>query len=128
MPIIVPGWPPSLPQVPQKGYSETGGVLIVRTPTDSGPAKLRARGKKPDLLNVQFLMTKDQVTTFENFVKNQIRGVLRFTFPHPRLSVSTTNPTLVEVRIVPQGEGDYYTLSYAAPDYYNVQLQLEILP
>jgi hypothetical protein len=33
-----------------------------------------------------------------------------------------------EVRIVPQGEGDYYTLSYVAPGYYTVNLTLEVLP
>lgn len=115
-------WPPSLPQVPQKGYSETGGVLVVKTPTDSGPSKMRKRGNKPQLLNVQFLMTSAQVTTFETFVRSTIQGTIRFGFPHPRLGVVS------EVRIVPQGDGDYYTLTYTAPGYYNVQLQLEILP
>lgn len=115
-------WPLSLPQVPQKGYTETGGVLMVRTPTDSGPAKMRKRGSKPQTLNVQFLMTTVQVAVLETFVKTTIQGTIRFGFPHPRLGVVS------EVRIVPQSEGDYYNLSYVAPGYYNVQLQLEVLP
>jgi hypothetical protein len=115
-------WPLSLPQSPQKGYSETGGVLTDRTPQDSGPAKLRYIGNKPQVLSVTFLMTTAQVTTLENFVKNTTRGTARFYFPHPRLS------TPVEARIVPQGEGEYYTLSYVAPGYYSVPLILEVLP
>ena len=115
-------WHPDLPQVPQKGYTETGGVLVIRTPMDSGPAKMRKRGAKPQTLNMSFLMTSAQVTTLETFVKTTIQGTIRFGFPHPRLN------TMSEVRIVPQGEGDYYTLSYVAPGYYTVQLTLEILP
>jgi len=115
-------WPISLPQSPQKGYTETGGVLTVRTPQDSGPAKLRYIGNKPQVLSVTFLMTTTQVTALENFVKTTIRGTARFGFPHPRLT------TTVEARIVPQGEGDYYTLTYAAPGYYSVSLILEVLP
>lgn len=115
-------WPLTLPQSPQKGYTETGGVLVVRTPTDSGPAKMRKRGNRPQTLNVQFLMTTAQVALLETFVKTTIQGTTRFGFPHPWLGVVS------EVRIVPQGEGEYYTLSYAAPGYYNVQLTLEVLP
>lgn len=115
-------WPTSLPQSPQKGYSESGGVLVIRTPTDSGPAKQRKRGNKPQILNVQFIMSTAQVTTLETFIKTTLGGVTRFGFPHPRLG------TVSEVRVVPQGEGDLYNLSYVAPGYYNVQLQLEILP
>jgi len=125
--MAIPSWPASLPQSPQKGYTETGGVLVVRTPTDRGPAKSRYVGSKPQNLSIQFLMTTAQVTTFENFVKSSvlsggISGVNRFNFTHPRTSAT------VEVRIVPQGEGDFYTLTYVAPGYYAVALTLEVLP
>lgn len=115
-------WPTSLPQAPQKGYTETGGVLVIRTPQDRGPAKMRYVGSKPQVLNLSFLMSSQQVTTLETFVKSTIRGTARFIFTHPR----TLLP--VEVRIVPQGEGDYYTLTYVAPEYYTVIMILEILP
>jgi hypothetical protein len=115
-------WPGSLPQSPQKGYSETGGVLVIRTPQDSGPAKLRYRGQRPQTLNVQFIMTTDQVTILENFIKNTIKGTARFGFTHPRTGV------VVETRIVPQGEGQYYTLTYLAPGFYSVDTQFEVLP
>lgn len=115
-------WPPALPQTVQKGYSETGGVLVIRTPQDSGPAKMRFRGQKPQILQVSFLMTTAQVDTLDTFIKTTIKGTARFGFPHPRTA------TMVEVRIVPQGEGDFYTMTYQAPGYYLVNLQLEVLP
>lgn len=114
-------WPATLPQVVQKGYSEKGGVLVLKTPQDSGPAKMRKIGNKPQVLSVSFLMTGAQVAALEIFVKNTVQGVTRFGFPHPRLG------TVTEVRLIPQGEGDYYTIAYAAPDFYNVSLELEVL-
>ncbi len=116
-------WPISLPQVPQRGFTETGGVLVLRTPMDSGPAKQRRRGQKPQVLQVSYLMTSDQVETFEGFVKNNLKGTARYDYPHPRL----TN-TIVEVRIVPQSSGELYTITYQAPGYWMVALTLEILP
>lgn len=115
-------WPASLPQVPQKGYSETSGVLLVRTQMDQGPAKQRRLGKKPATLSVSFLMSEPQVEILEEFVEGTLRGVARFGFPHPRLL------TVKEVRILPADQGNLYTLQYVAPGYYNVALQLEILP
>jgi hypothetical protein len=115
-------WPTALPQVPQKGYTETGGVLMVRTPQDSGPAKMRYRGLKPQVLNLSFLMTSTQVASLDNFIKTTIKGTSRFGFTHPRTGA------IVEVRIVPQGEGDYYTMTYQAPGYYMINTQFEVLP
>lgn len=115
-------WPGSLPQVPQKGYSETGGALIVRTPMDGGPAKQRRRGNLPSKLTVSFIMTTTQVATLETFVKSTTKGTARFEFPHPR-----TQQT-VEVRMVPQGEGDLYTITYLAPGYWTINTSFEVLP
>jgi hypothetical protein len=116
-------WPTTLPQVPQKGYSETGGMNIIRTQTDTGPAKMRRRADSPATLSCSFLMSTTQVNTFETFVTTSLNGVLRFYFTHPR------KQTTVEVRIVPQGNsGDLYTLTYLSPVYWRVNLTLEILP
>jgi hypothetical protein len=115
-------WPASLPQSPQKGFVETGGVIILRTPTDSGPAKQRRRGQRPQGLQVTFIMTTAQTITLEAFVKNTLQGTARFGFTHPRLN------TIVETRIIPQGDGQMYTFTYLAPGYWTVSLQLEILP
>jgi hypothetical protein len=89
---------------------------------DSGPAKQRRRGKRPDVLSVEFNMNTDQVNTLRNFIDNTIQGVIRFGFPHPRTE------QVVEVRIVPQGEGELFGLTYILPNYWRVTLQLEVLP
>jgi hypothetical protein len=115
-------WPVSLPQSPQKGYTESGGVLVLRSPMDSGPAKQRRRGRSPSTMQVSFIMTTQQVADFESFVENTIRGTARYGFPHPR-----TNQ-MVEVRIVPQSAGNHYTTTYLVPGYYTVAFQLEVLP
>lgn len=116
-------WPGSLPQVPQKGYTEDKGFILIKTPMDAGPAKIRKRGKRPDMLNVSFIMTSAEVGYLQNFVENTLLGTARFNFPHPRLTGTTS-----EVRLVPQGEGILYNMSYLAPNYYTVTMQLEVLP
>lgn len=114
-------WPASLPQAPQKGFTEMGGPRIVRAQMDAGIAKQRYRGLGPSALNVSFIMTTEQVEVFESFVLSTLRGVARFGFTHPRTGA------VVEVRIIPQGES-LYSLNYIAPGYYTINLQLEVLP
>lgn len=114
-------WPATLPQVPQKGFSESGGVSVLSTSMDSGPAKRRYRSKSTNTMQVSFVMGTDDVATFTNFIDNTIKGTSRFGFTHPRLK------TTVEVRVVPQ-QGNLYSITYLAPEYWTVSLQLEILP
>ena len=117
-------WPATLPQSPQKGYSETGSANIISTPMDSGPAKRRLRGKRAQNLSVSFIMTDAQVTILETFVlgPSAIQGVKRFGFTHPRTK------TIVEVRLMTQNDGQLYTLNYTAPGYWTVSMTLEVLP
>lgn len=115
-------WPPALPQSPQKGFTESIGALIIRTPMDAGPAKERYRGRRPDELQVSFIMTTQQVSTLETWIVNTLRGTARFGFPHPRKA------TVVEARIVPSGDGEIFKTAYLAPGYWNISLKLEILP
>lgn len=115
-------WPGTLPQNPQDSYSETGGVLLLNTPMDAGPAKLRKRGNKPSVMSVNFNMTTAQVNTFELFVKDTLKGTARFGFTHPRTG------SVVEVRIVPQGNGELYNIGYINNVYWSVSFQLEVLP
>jgi len=115
-------WPSTLPQKPKTDYSESSGVLMLRTSMDAGPAKLRRRGQRPDTLNVVYMLSTDQVETLNTFVKDTLKGTTRFGFPHPRLE------TTVEARIVPQQDGGLYNLSYVLPDLYSASLTLEILP
>ena len=116
-------WPETLPQYPQKGYTEDKGFNLVKTPMDAGPAKIRKRSNRPDMLNVTYIMTSDELVTLQDFVENVILGTARFGIIHPRTSIPDT-----EVRIVPQGEGVLYNTTYLAPGYYTVTLQLEVLP
>jgi hypothetical protein len=120
--MTVLSWPGSLPQVPQKGFTESVGINVIRTATDAGPAKQRRRASRPSQLNLSFLMTTAQTQTLEEFVKTTTSGVKRFTFTHPRLY------TTVEVRIVPGSDGEYFNLNYVAPGYWNTSLKFEVMP
>ena len=115
-------WPPTLPQSPQKGFTESIGALILRTPMDAGPAKERYRGKRSNTMQVSFVMTTAQVTALETWIIDVIRGTARFGFLHPRKN------TIVETRIVPQGDGELFKSTYLAPGYWNIALTFEILP
>jgi len=115
-------WPGTLPQRVREDYTENSGALILRTPTDAGPAKLRRRGIRPSSLSVSFHMTDAQVATLNTFLLDTLRGVTRFGFPHPRLN------TQVEVRVVPSGDGQLYSLTYITVGYWIVSMNLEVLP
>ena len=67
MPIA---WPATLPQVPQKGFTESVGINVIRSATDAGPAKQRRRASRPNEMNVNFLMTTAQTQKLEDFIKN----------------------------------------------------------
>ena len=114
-------WPGGVP-VPQKGFTESMGANILRTPMDSGPAKIRYRGKNSGILTVAFLMTTAQVAVLETFLVTTLKGVKRFGFPHPRTGVET------EVRLMAESDSALYSVNYRAPGYWDVSLKLEILP
>lgn len=115
-------WPLGLPQAPDRGFTESKGLNVLRTPMDAGPAKMRKRSVRPDTMNVSYLLTTNQVSTLETFVFTTLQGTYRFGWPHPRTNVQ------VEARVVPSSDGAYYSITYAAPGYWRVSLQLEILP
>lgn len=116
-------WPISLPTTPTvASYSESSGVNILRTAMDAGPAKMRYRGKRPDILNCAFIMTKEQVATLATFVNTTISGVKRFNFTHPRTGSS------VEVRLIPTDADQLYTVGAIKGDTFNVAMQLEVMP
>lgn len=119
--MTIPTWPLTLPQAPQKGFTETVGYNIIRSTTDMGPAKQRKRSRSPNILDVNFIMTSAQVAILETFVDTDLVGVRRFLFKHPRTS------TMVEVRFVPTG-GGLYKSQYLAPGYWTITTQFEILP
>jgi hypothetical protein len=122
--MAVLSWPTAnnFPQSPQKGFSESIGVNVVRSPMDAGPAKQRRRSQRPSIMDVNFILTTQQTQMLEAFVFNDLEGTRRFNFLHPRLA------TTVEVRIVPQSEGELFRLQYLAPGYWQANLKFEILP
>lgn len=119
----IPSWASqALPQVPQKGFSESLGLNIIRSNPDAGPAKMRRKGTRVNTMDLSFIMTTAQCAVLETFIEDTLLGVKRFTFPHPR---TFTN---VEVRIVPGSDGEFFKLQYLAPGFWNTSLKFEILP
>lgn len=116
-------WPGSLPtEVDSSNYSEVSGVLTLVSPMDAGPAKMRRRGQKPKRFSVSFIMDNTQISTLETFIQSTLRGTARFNFPHPRTGVS------IEVRIIPGGDSEYFSVGYFSPTLYSVSMTLEQLP
>ena len=117
-------WPTAgnFPQSPQKGFTESIGMNIIRSPMDSGPAKMRKRSNTPNTMNLSFILTTAQVTTLETWIKNTIKGVARFGFTHPRTQ------TVIEARIVPTSDSELFQLKYLAPGYWETSFKFEVLP
>lgn len=122
--MAIPAWPTAnnFPQSPQKGFVESAGVNVIRSPMDAGPAKQRRRSQRPSTMDLSFILTTAQTQTLESFILDTLEGVRRFSFQHPRLY------TQVEARIVPQSEGEFFRLQYLAPGYWQTSLKFEILP
>jgi len=117
-------WPTTgnFPQVPQKGFTESVGVNIIRSQMDSGPAKMRRRSNAPNTMSLSFILTTAQVSTLETWIKNDIKGVARFGFTHPRTQA------IIEARLVPSGDSELFQLKYLAPGYWETSFTFEILP
>jgi hypothetical protein len=124
----LPYWKSTLPKAPQKGYNESIGINVIRSPMDSGPAKMRRRSKRPDQLDLTYIMTDAQVEVLRLFIESELGGVRRFNYPHPRLSTYATTTTWKEVRIVPTGDGEFFKIQYIAPGYWSLGLKIEVLP
>ena len=122
--MTIPAWPTTgnFPQVPQKGFTESVGLSIIRSATDAGPAKQRRRSVGVNTMDLSFIMTTAQTVTLENFIKDTLNGVKRFSFTHPRTAAT------IETRIVPSSEGEFFKLQYLAPGYWQTSLKFEILP
>lgn len=121
--MAIPAWSAqNLPQVPQKGFTESIGVSIIRSPMDAGPAKQRRRNAGVNTMDLSFIMTTAQTVTLESFINTTLSGTKRFSFPHPRTG------TTVEVRIIPSGDSEFFKLQYLAPGYWTTSIKFEILP
>ena len=112
-------WPPTLP-APGFNWSETPVPNTVRTPTDTGPAKVRRRfTAQVTNLDLPYDLTKAEadllVDTF--YEVTTAGGSLRFDYPHPRTGATVEcrfrePPAFVETN----------------PGLYRGTVRLEVLP
>lgn len=115
-------WPATLPQAPLARVNESKGTLILRTPMDAGPAKMRRRAERPDTMRLSMIMTSAQLSTLETFVFTTIGSTARFGFPHPR------SGTQIEARLIPNQDGELYTVTDLSPSVFSVNFSIEVLP
>lgn len=112
-------WPLTLPQVPQlSDYKESRPSHILRSSTEYGPAKVRARGgNKPIMAEATYYMTDEEVKSLDTFIYDTdglAGGVRCFDWPRPkwgRKNNAITKPTWQRDRIT---EGDVGRI-YQAP-------------
>ncbi len=82
----MPAWPATLPQRPLiEGFSEQPPNLVVRSQTDTGPAKVRRRATAgPTRMTLAFRMTADQLTAFRAFLHADLADrALSYSWTHP---------------------------------------------
>ena len=83
MPIV---WPPTLPELPLMGWGEQFEDRRVRTPTETGPAKVRQRftaGVRN--LSLPMALTEAEMAILDDFFHTDTAGgSLRFEWQHPR--------------------------------------------
>ena len=121
--MAIPTWPASLPQKPLRdGFEESLAINTIATPMDAGPGKTRRRSAAQAPFPCTFVMTATQLAALETFIRDDLLGVRRFNFPHPRTG------STIEVRVVPDESGRYYSSSNAGGQYWHVGLSLVWVP
>jgi len=114
-------WPADLPQeVLFDGYKERPAKVLLRTPMDAGPAKVRRR-TTAGIRNIQFVveMTRAQAVIFETWYRDILKdGSLAFEWVHPRTQASCI------YRFTDNG----YDISLVTGALCHVACYLEILP
>lgn len=126
-------WPPALPQAPlAEGYSETIPSNLLRSETDTGPAKVRRRGTaKPYIISASYLLSTEECEVLDGFLVDTLGGgAICFDWPRPMFHRREDGSfRYVRARIVPSGDG-LYTKNFASGlvDRWNVTLSLEIFP
>ncbi len=121
----MPTWPASLPQVSLlDGLAVSGTATLQRTTMESGEAKVRPRTTaKVRPVQLAFLMTEAQRTTFLNFVDTTLAGgALRFDLPALRGGAG-----VVTVRMT-GGAGQPTHSETAVGRYWRIAFEVEILP
>lgn len=86
-------WPETIPALPlQEGFSETLRNVVIRTQTDSGPAKTRSRYTAgPKNYTMQFILTQTEKTALNTFFDTTlVNGSTSFTYTNPASGESGT--------------------------------------
>jgi hypothetical protein len=122
MPGAAYSWPLALPTWPQVGFQEEIKMQILRTPMDKGISKLRTNGVAHTMLKVGYILEDYQVLELENFIYNDIKGTLRFSYQHPR----TFQP--VEARVIPLNDKTYIDIGYKVNKYFTSNIMLQVMP
>ena len=89
----MPTWPATLPQlVLRDGFSETTLDVVIRTPVEAGPAKLRRRiSTNVRTINCNVILTTAQVAIFDSFYVTDLEGgALSFTWTSQRTGAAAT--------------------------------------
>ncbi len=119
-------WPASLPQKPLiAGYGRSGKSVLIRSPMDSGPAKVRKRtnaGVQP--LSLSFRMTTAQLEDFEEWFSGDLgEGAFSFTLPNPEASSGT-----ITVRMTGGAGAPPYDILPSVPGHWSVSFTAEVMP
>jgi hypothetical protein len=128
----MPTWPGTLPTAPMYGWTEVPGTSIVRTETDSGPAKTRQRfSSAPSQFSLQFALDTAQATRLMQFYTNApsagdagtAGGAKTFGgLGHPRDNSSVTETEVTGWRFLSPP-----TLTQNAFGRFNATVQLELI-
>lgn len=121
MPVAV--WPLVLPQSPLRdSYTNKTPNQLNRSDMDSGPAKVRPKGKsRPDTISVTYVLTKEQLASFNTFVRDTlVGGAVCFDWPHPVLG------DYVRARMVPQSDSIADIKPYGQTLRWQVSFSLEV--
>lgn len=112
-------WPSTLPNCPERDYSESLKDNVIRSDMDAGMQKQRQRYTRTQrMMSVSFLLTDAQKATFYTFFSNIKGGALPFNFPDPLTGTS----------IVVRTTGAINGPVFVSKNLWRVKFEVEILP
>lgn len=119
MTIALVTWPSTLPNCPERDYSESLKDNVIRSDMDAGMQKQRQRYTRTQrMMSVSFLLTDAQKATFYTFFSNIKGGALPFNFPDPLTGTS----------IVVRTTGAINGPVFVSKNLWRVKFEVEILP
>lgn len=116
-------WPATLPTAPlARGYQEILPDNTLRSDMDKGPAKVRQRGQRPRMFDVEMTLDVTQISALDTFLTTTTaEGTLRFEWTHPRTDAT------IECRFVPSS-GGMIVFDNPRGAYMDATFRLEVMP